>query len=823
MRWFFTLLIGLSALFIAGCAAVFSVKGLGLLFAGSAVAVMTMAASLEAGKLVAASFLYRYWRELNIPLRIYLFTAVLVLVGVTSLGIYGYLARAYETTHTQVALLESRVTSLDQQIADAHRQIEAERAQLGASTRIDSSSLEARQQRMVEVDKQLENSLARLGERRVTAQDKLNRDIDLQNQQLTEGRKLLAAGLLAEQTSIGQLNDRIAALDRAVDAYTKAGAGRLFKADHVKKGQQLRAKQQPQRAAIDAEIAAHQAAMSRLRESHATQAQAANDKIESLRSEFDTALAALGAEERDLRTRHTQEVAAAESQIKEFRAAGTAGVSDRQNRIDALYQQIRTHEDQTAALRQTIAGTDVGTYRFVARAMGLPVDQVVKWLILVIVLVFDPLAVTLTVGFNVALMRHGKRRNPAAADKHGAAGTTGGPESVAGLRATPWATALTGIFLIAALGAGGYGVTRYVQAAGTSAHARMIPADSFAVATLRPNALANAGNHEALLNLGGLVPGDTVAKLKALAVNGFAADRPIYLFAKYPRGARAGEQDHPVLLVGLVAAIDDRNRAETGLAEFAESVAGMLLPRLSDSTRNSRAMVDYGSGRYLDPEGGFFSYALTGRAAVIMLEMEGDPQAPRVEQEIRHCLDDRAATNAFGEATVQLPDRATAGSSAVAFWFDAQRCFSGMPKNAAAQNRHEMLRRFLAFESVIEIDSIDDRTLRVVGDYRYSVKRFDLANPRSADATAKLVELGPSPDAKTPGLLMDRCADTLEFDSLIARLRQGLSSGMPGLVRPQIVVDKTVDSETSARFELNAVYGEQVDSPLSASVEHLLR
>ena len=51
MRWFFTLLIGLSAFFIAGCAAVFSVKGLGLLFAGSMVAVMTMAFDVWHSKL----------------------------------------------------------------------------------------------------------------------------------------------------------------------------------------------------------------------------------------------------------------------------------------------------------------------------------------------------------------------------------------------------------------------------------------------------------------------------------------------------------------------------------------------------------------------------------------------------------------------------------------------------------------------------------------------------------------------------------------------------------------------------------------------------
>lgn len=823
MRWFFTLLLGLSAVFIAGCAAVFSVKGLGLLFAGSAVAVMTMAAALEAGKLVAASFLYRFWPHLNIPMRMYLFTAVIVLVGITSLGIYGYLARAYESTNTKVALLESRVSSLDQQIADAHRQIDAQRSRMGATTTIDSKSLEAQQRRIGEVDKQLESSLARLAERRATAQTKLDRDIDLQKLRIDEAAQMLAAGIAAERAAVEQLNERIAALDRAVDAYTKEGVAGLFKADHVKLGQELREKQKPQRDAIDREIESHGAAMSEHRATHAAKTQAINGTIESLRTRFDASLTALDTEEQTLRRQHTEEVAAAQRQMKELRAEGTASVSDRQERIDALYMQIRAHEDQAAALRQRIAETDVGTYRFVARSMGLPVDQVVKWLILVIVLVFDPLAVTLTVGFNVALVRGGRPKKATPTDAKGAdRSTDDAPDT--GPRARPWATALTMLLLIGALGAGAYGITHYVRNLSSRAYAQMIPADSFAVVTLRPGQLRTATGNESALSLGGLVPTETAARLKTLAAAGFASDRPVYLFAKYPQDAAStGEGEHPVLLIGLVAAIDDPARAETGLADFAESVTGVLVPSPGDDTLHSRAMVDYGTGRYLDPEGGFFSYALTERAAVLMLEIEGDPEAPRVEQEIRRCLAVRSETNRFGETTAALPDRATAGTGAVTLWFDAQRCFDRMPKNAAALNRHEMLRRYLAFESVIEIDPVDANTLRVVGDYRYAVKRFDPQRGQSPDAIATLAELGPAPDALTAGLLMDRCADTLEFESVITRLRQGLGTAAPGIAPPQIVVDKTIESETNARFELNVVYADGVDSPLTASLEHLLQ
>ena len=61
----FERIVGLSSLFIASCAAFFSIIGIGMLFSGSAIASMIMASSLEIGKLVATTFLYRYWKKLD--------------------------------------------------------------------------------------------------------------------------------------------------------------------------------------------------------------------------------------------------------------------------------------------------------------------------------------------------------------------------------------------------------------------------------------------------------------------------------------------------------------------------------------------------------------------------------------------------------------------------------------------------------------------------------------------------------------------------------------------------------------------------------------
>ena len=92
----FTSLVGLSALLVAGSAAFFSVFGLSKLFSGAQLSVIVMAGSLEFTKLVAVSFLYQYWYTVSKVLKTYLSIGVVVLVFITSAGIFGYLSNAYQ-------------------------------------------------------------------------------------------------------------------------------------------------------------------------------------------------------------------------------------------------------------------------------------------------------------------------------------------------------------------------------------------------------------------------------------------------------------------------------------------------------------------------------------------------------------------------------------------------------------------------------------------------------------------------------------------------------------------------------------------------------
>ena len=92
---FFGLLTLFTALAIAGVAAWFSIAGLMAIFSAAALPIAIMAGTLEVGKLLTASWLYRYWGETTLALKTYLSLAVLILMLITSMGIFGYLSKAH--------------------------------------------------------------------------------------------------------------------------------------------------------------------------------------------------------------------------------------------------------------------------------------------------------------------------------------------------------------------------------------------------------------------------------------------------------------------------------------------------------------------------------------------------------------------------------------------------------------------------------------------------------------------------------------------------------------------------------------------------------
>ncbi len=128
---FLTLLTFISAISISVIAAGYSIIGLATLFAGAFVPIIAMGSALEVGKLVAASWLYHNWRS-NIPrlLKTYLFLAIIILIFITSMGIFGFLSKAHldqvkptSSNNIKIELLDNQINSQQLIINRAEKQL----------------------------------------------------------------------------------------------------------------------------------------------------------------------------------------------------------------------------------------------------------------------------------------------------------------------------------------------------------------------------------------------------------------------------------------------------------------------------------------------------------------------------------------------------------------------------------------------------------------------------------------------------------------------------------------------------------------------------
>ena len=122
---FLTLITFISAISISLIAAGYSILGLATLFAGAYVPIIAMGSALEVGKLVAASWLYHNWRR-NIPksLKAYLFTSIIVLIFITSVGIFGFLSKAHLDQVKPTAGNTEQIALIDKKIRQEEKIIE---------------------------------------------------------------------------------------------------------------------------------------------------------------------------------------------------------------------------------------------------------------------------------------------------------------------------------------------------------------------------------------------------------------------------------------------------------------------------------------------------------------------------------------------------------------------------------------------------------------------------------------------------------------------------------------------------------------------------
>jgi hypothetical protein len=271
----FKKILNLSAFLLAGCAAFFSVKGIALLFSASFYSVAVMAGSLEIAKLVSASYLYRYWNSINKILRAYMLSAVLLLMGITSLGIFGFLSDAFQRNFSQYSSNVNKAQALKSQQNFITSQVDFNKSKL---------------KDLIELQKTYQTSL----------DSAVKQDVST----------------------------------------TKVSSGGLFSSDKTEK-----------------------VTDSKLLDSRNKIVEGSQQNINSL-----------------------------------F------------NQISIVSSELQNLEQQASKLSQEIMGLEsdntkgeIGTFKFVAEAFGMKIENAVRLFIILIVIVFDPLAVALVIAYNSLL------------------------------------------------------------------------------------------------------------------------------------------------------------------------------------------------------------------------------------------------------------------------------------------------------------------------------------------------------------------------------------------------------------------------------------
>jgi len=355
MDRFLNYLAVITSLGIAAIAAYFSVLGLATIFAGAFMGIVIMAGALEFGKVVTAAYLHLAWDKLNY-MKYYLVLSVVVLMLITSLGIFGYLSKAHSEQTGDTAQAQSFVDRIESQIAREENKITTyqERIQSLGGAKIDvSTSIE--QQETI----------------RDGAWDRVQGDIDYAKGQITS----LRGQLTALDTAVNTLRDK------GVQTITTDDGG-LFreadveKIDYVAQANTLFDQQNGQRLGVSEDIAEQQS------------------NIDNYRSQAQETINAANVEIKRLQQSSTGDADVIVTKTEEFNLL-----------IDTSYDIIDDYKDEMFESKQIILTLEreVGPIKYIAEVIYGQEDSVkyldnaVRWVIYMLIFVFDPLAILLLV------------------------------------------------------------------------------------------------------------------------------------------------------------------------------------------------------------------------------------------------------------------------------------------------------------------------------------------------------------------------------------------------------------------------------------------
>jgi hypothetical protein len=409
----------LSAIVISACGAYFSIVGLKLLFVGGGISIIIMGSALEIGKLITATFLKQKWNDIGLWMKTYMTLATFFLMFITSIGIYGYLSAGYTTTSIAVQGYERQIEANITNINEMDKEI----ASLKTSTYNEAEirSIEDNRKKIIEQRTLLINQKSQQTEtiRKSTDTNKdASADIISAKQALELSKSSTDSDIGRELEQIKLYNSRLEILDKEVQKWIDQGSGNIFKKGGLDKAREIKQSQQKERDDIDTQIKSSQDRIEKLRQQYASQVKEYNDRVvaiesrgKSQRSEIDTNIKNVEKESAEIAASITaynketdEKIVALNTKKGEMTEQSKQKITEYQNNIQAL-------RAQNTDTQQKIVNTDVGTFKFIAKSLNIPLDDAVNYFIWTIIAVFDPLAICLILAFNTLIGTGEKSKN----------------------------------------------------------------------------------------------------------------------------------------------------------------------------------------------------------------------------------------------------------------------------------------------------------------------------------------------------------------------------------------------------------------------------
>ena len=354
----------LSALSISAVAIYYSIAGLAAIFAGAAIPIMIMGSVLEVGKLVTASWLYQNWKNAPRFLKYYLSIAVLVLMFITSMGIFGFLSKAHVEQTAPSSLIEQKIEQIDDRLLRENAKVERftvelERLNTGTNVRVDTL-----------VD---------------TEQEKLNSIYERIDKEIADITAIANTSIETQKQRILQAKERA---DRDIKQVQERMKGAFGKSKFDKEIDQIRKNEVAVAAAAQKEILSIQEKL--------------NIDIQAIKDKYQPSIDAL-----------TTNISNFTSQAEATTGEIDTKINEIESKIASSYTIIDSLNEEKFTLKGEIKAieVEVGPIKYIAEFIygSDPtvnvLEDAVRWVIIIIIFVFDPLAVLLLIAANYSITK----------------------------------------------------------------------------------------------------------------------------------------------------------------------------------------------------------------------------------------------------------------------------------------------------------------------------------------------------------------------------------------------------------------------------------